>query len=236
MTEKDLIKKLQGMKEVKPSKDWVVLTKQRILEEQQEVKYSRFNEYIAVFKAVLYHKYAFASLVAVAVVIGTFGFSLNSMPGDKLFTLKKITENSRAVFVSEENQVRYDLNLVNKRLDDLTAIAESNSVRNLASAIEETQSSAAKAADSLREVDEDIVAQVREIEEKTDKIKALGVEIGDSEKELNTALSKLVENQIQSLEEKSLTEEQEDKLEEIKADYEAENYSSALEKILLLSQ
>ncbi len=174
--------------------------------------------------------------------VGLFGLAQISLPGDALFSLKKATERGESVFVSQNGEVKYNIELVNRRLDELTKIAKNNTVKNLASAINELQASVSKAAESLAKPGsaskyavKDIVADVKNIENKVEEVKSLGVEIEEN-KELDSALSQIIENEINALESQSLDENGLIALEEIKADYEAGNYSSALEKILLLGQ
>jgi len=249
MTEKQLISKIQELRQIKPSQDWVIFTKERILEEE----FSRgrtsvfgWSEFIDGMRIVFQHKFAFASLLVVMVfvgLLGTFGFAQNSLPGDSLYTLKKITEKSQAVFVSEENQSRYDLEIVNKRLDDLTKIAESNRINNLASAIKEVQKSEEQAVESLSNPEikkypeqvKEIVVEIKKLEEKKQELKQVyGVAGLEENKEVNSTKI-VVEWLIEDVENSSLTEEQEENLAEAIKDYEEGDYSQALEEILLLS-
>ena len=197
---------------------------------------SNFSDFFSsIFQISFQHKPAFATLVVLLVLIGVFGFSQKSVPGDSLFSIKKITEQSETFFVSLGEKARINLETANKRLDDLEKIAEGNQIKKLAPAITEYQQSVSRAAESLTQAEpKEIVEQVKKLEEKADKIKSYGIEIGESE-ELNKALAQVVEKEIKDLEEKTLTEEQENAFQEIKADYEAGKYSQALEKILILS-
>jgi len=258
MTEKQLIVGLQELSQIKPRKEWVLLTKNQILGEEKprfsfisflkEIQKGERFTLLNIRKAnltglIFQHKPAFATVLSLAILVGLFGFAQNSLPGDSLFPLKKITEKSQAVFVSSKSQLKYNLELANKRLDDLTKVAENNSVKNLAPAINEFQASVSKAAESLTKAGaeknpqlvKEIVLEVKKLEEKTEKVKALGIEVGKNE-QLDNALAKLVEREIEELEGKTLTEDQEKVLTQAKEDYQNGNYSYALEKILLLSQ
>jgi len=236
MTEKQLIAKIKELQQIKPSNDWVVLTKKQILGEEKPVSGFSFISFIREIQReerfVFQHKPAFATFLVLAILFGLFGFAQNSVPGDTLFSIKKITEKSQTVFISEKGQPKHDLELANRRLDDLTKIAEANQSQKLTSAINEYQESVFKAAESLAEAEvKEVVAEIKKLEEKTEKVKSLGIEIGESE-EWDDALAKIVEREIEDLEARTLTEEQEEVLFEVKEDYGAENYSDALEKIL----
>jgi len=233
MTEKQLIAKIKELQQIKPSNDWVILTKKQILGDYA----TRPRNFWELFpKLIFQYKPAFATLAILAILFGLFGFTQNSVPGDTLFSIKKITEKSQTIFISEKGQPKHNLELTNRRLDDLTKIAEANQTQKLTSAINEYQESVSKAAESLAEAEvKEVVAEIKKLEEKTEKVKSLGIEIGESE-EWDDALVKIVEREIEGLEAGTLTEEQEEVLAEVKEDYGAESYSNALVKILILSQ
>jgi len=248
MTEKQLISKIKQLKQIKPSENWVYFAKNQILNDERRIfkKETGFNfSFISFIKDlqrgerfVFQHKPAFAFLTVLLVLIGVFGFAENSVPGNSLFILKKITEQSQSIFVAEKNQPKRNFELANKRLDDLTKIAQENSVANLAPAINEYQQTVSKAAESLAKAEKpdikEISAVIKELEKKEEAIKSLGIEIGEKE-ELKNVLADIVALEISDLEEKSLTEEQKELLIKIKQDYEQENYSQALEDILLFN-
>jgi len=258
MTEKELIAKIQELKQIKPDQEWVILAKSKILrgvgcglEEAREARESGFSfgDFLKGLlrgeSFVFQHKFAFSGTFVLLLFVGLFGLAQNSLPGDMLFPLKKVAESGQAVFVPQSGEVKYNIELVNRRLDDLTKIAKNNTIKNLAPAINELQASVAKAAGSLvrsgasRYAIKDIAADVKDIEDKVQEVKSLGVEIGEN-KELDSALTQyyknLDEDQIKELESQSLTEEKQAALKEIKADFEAGNYELAAEKILLLEQ
>jgi len=240
MTEKQLIAKIKELQQIKPSNDWVILTKKQILGEEKPIPVFSFISFIKEIQRgerfIFHHKPAFATFLVLAILFGLFGFAQNSVPGDTLFSVKKITEKSQTVFISEKGQPKHNLELTNKRLDDLTKIAEANQTQKLTSAINEYQESVSKSAESLAEAEvKEVVTEIKKLEEKTEKVKSLGIEIGDNW-EWDDALAKIVEREIEDLEARTLTEEQEEVLAEAKEDCGAENYSDALVKIWTLSQ
>jgi len=226
VTEKELIGKIGELRQIRPRKDWVVLTKSQILGEEPKVLFFPF------FKPVL------ATVTAFGILLGIFSLAQNSLPGDILYPIKKITEKSQAVFVSETEKPQLNLELVNKRLEELTKIAQTNQVKKLAPAISEFQAKASEAAENLVKVKEPdvekIVAQTKKLEENKQKVEALGVVLGETEK-LDNALAQLVEREIKELESQSLSEVQQEILEGAKEDFKIGDYNQALEKILLLS-
>ena len=229
MTEKELIGKIRELRQIRPRKDWVLLTMTQILGDV-EVRPQPF-----LFP---FFRPAYAGLFVVLILIGLFEFSQSALPGEPLYLLKRVVERSQAVFVSESEKPKLNLELANRRLDELNQVAQNNEVKKLAPAINEFQANAAIAAKNLakvKKVDKEIVAQIKKLEENKEKVeKVLATKI--EMEEYDNDLAKLVENQIKDLETRTLSEDQQKLLEEAKADFEAGNYSDALIKILDLSQ
>jgi galactitol-specific phosphotransferase system IIB component len=177
-------------------------------------------------------------LILILVLGGTFAFAQKSLPGEPLFVIKKITEKSRAVFVAENEKPKVQLELANKRLEDLAKIAQKNDVRKLAPAIDEFQANVSEAAKNLaktKTVGKDIIVQTQELEKNKEKIeKTLATQIGTEE--LENVYKGLAEQQIKDLENSSLTESQTKILAEAKEYFQAGDYSNALIKTIEASQ
>ncbi|MCH8741608.1 hypothetical protein IH779_01790 [Patescibacteria group bacterium] len=244
MTETDLIKKIRLLKQIRPSKDWVLLTKRELFKEETPVFKAYRNPASVILRIFprlfLNYRFAVATFVVLGILAsGAVNLAQNSLPGDFLYPVKRISEKGRAVFVSEKEKPKAQLELANKRLDELTKIAEENQVRKLAPAISEFQASLYQAAKDLKKpskLTQEIVDQTQRLKEKREKIKvSYGINIGESEEYKNT-LREIVQRNIEVLEESSLTENQETLLVEAKEDFDAENFTGALVKILLLSQ
>lgn len=234
MFKNDFVEQIRTLKQVKPREDWVALTKKEILP-----------------APTLHWRPVFAAGISLAILIGVFVLSQNSLPGEALYRVKKVSEKGQVLLVSKAKKPEFNLGLANKRLQELTEIAEKNGEQEpeqLASAVIEFQASAIEAAKNLTTIGalreaplqsdaimmKRIVEETRKIEENKEKIKALGVEIGTTE-ELDNAIAQLVQREIEELEARVLTDAQDQAFAEIKQDYEAEDYYQALEKILLLS-
>jgi len=236
MNDKQLINQIQLLGDIKPRQDWVVSIKSQILQDEVEPSVSVIQVFSRMF---LQLRPAFVSLVVLFVIIGTFGFVENSLPGDLLYPVKKVTEQGQAKFlVSEQDIVHYQLEMANKRLEELTQIAEVNQVKKLAPAIAAFQANVAEAADNLMKGKDlnikEIVAETQKLEENKAKVQALGIVIGETE-DFDNAMKQLVEREIEGIEGQFLGENQDQVLTQIREDYEAGNYSRALERILFLS-
>lgn len=238
MEEKQLIGKLRELRQIKPSKDWVVLTKKQIL--GQEEKYQNL---ISVFQT-LFAKPAYAGLIVVFVLVGLFGtftFAQKSLPGDPLYQIKKISEKAQAVFVSQSEKPKVQLELANKRVEELNKIAETNQVQKLAPAIKEVQNSFSQATKNLvklEKTDKEAVDKIVSLKKNLEKAETtLGTQIGSEEDE--ETMAEWIKNQvamlIKELENRILTEKEKELLSQMKELVEKGEYSQALE-LYLISQ
>ena len=244
MNQRNLIKKIQTLKQIEPEKDWVVLTKRQIVGfEDIQMKPGFTDQVLEVFQVLpgFNYKLALATIIAVIAVLGgTIGFSQAALPGDLLYPVRKLVDKTGYLFVTKEDQPKLGLEVANKRLEELSIIAQNNQSKNLAPAINEFKQSTIEAAGKLKIVNgspkltREIVKETEKLRENKEKIEALGVVVGDNE-ELAQALSQLVEREINDLNDRSLTDDQKQILEQAKQDFEAGNYGKALEGILLLS-
>lgn len=241
ITEKQLIGKIKVLGQIEPRKDWVVLTKRRILGQPPTLGGLILDSFRVFPRLFFQYKFALATLSLILILVGTFGFAQISLPGEYLFPLKKITERSRAIFVSETEKPKVELELANKRLEELTIIAYTNQVKKLAPAISEFQASVSEAAQKLvkikepedsREAGKAIVAEIKKLEENKKRVESLGVVVGDAQ-DLENAMCQLAEREIENL--GTLTEKQQDLLGEAE-EYLAEGECTlAFEQILFLS-
>jgi len=239
MTQAEIIKQLQGLKEIKPNQDWVVLTKSQILRTEKPV-FSPF----AIFSPA--KAYSCAGMVFVLLLVGIFGFAQNSLPGDFLYSIKKITERSQAVFISESEKPNFQLKLTSNRLEDLARIVEANQVSKLSSALKELSASKSEAkkevVNSIKnkpeeavEIAKKVAPELQEINEREDQVLAsLGLEPVQEETGEPTEKT-VIEVLIQDVENSSLTEEQENDLAKVKELYDNENYQGALDSYMISS-
>jgi hypothetical protein len=227
LSEKELIARIKELRQIRPRKDWVSLTKRDILGQEPGLLFFP------------YFKPVFAGVIAASFLFVTFGFAQSSLPGDFLYPIKKISEKGQAVFVSDEEKPAFQIKMANERLEDLSKAQ----AKNLAPTISEFQASVSEAAKDLTEIEaapsnpvtiKKIVEETKKLEENKEKAKSRGVVIeGEETEEFDNALAQVVGSLIEDLEEKSLTEEKEEILKEMKELFEKEKYLDALELGLL---
>lgn len=240
MNEKDLIQKIQTLKHIKPSENWAVLTKERILSKRfKQKEVIGLKGYIEFFKFIFSHKYATSSLIALVVVAGLFAFAQNSAPGDPLYSLKKTVEQTQLSLMSEEAKTGFVLSQANDKLENLAKIAQTKQTKKIAPAMSEYKASVAEVArklsgeenqDSIKE----IAAEVKKLSTKENEIKSLGVEIGDNA-ELDSALIQTIMKEVANLENKPLSDGQKEILKHVVEEAQTGRYASALEMILSIS-
>jgi len=243
MTDKELIRKIKELKEVRPRKDWVLLTKSQILGENV---HSAGAHIWSVFQ----WRLALAPVISVLVIIGLFGFAQYTVPGDWLFAVKKITENVQVGLSSVAEKPKLRLQFANKRLEELSQIAQQNQVQNLDSAMKEFQANVIEAAEDLAAMDinvtssdpvvlKELVQEAEKLQENKKKVESvLGTKIADTQNLENAIIQlekKTAAHLIEDLEARSLSEEDQVLLSEAKEYFKAGDYSQALEKIWLLS-
>jgi len=224
--ENELLSQIKGLKNIQPRKEWIASTKNEILKEESVLSFG------SLFRP------AVAGVVTLCLFGGVFVFAQNSLPGDSLYTFKKVVEKARVSLLPEKERPSFQLELANEKLESLVVVVQSKNIDKVDPIIKEYQATVAEAAKALTKIEKpdvrEIVAKTKKIEETKERIEALGVKIGET-KDLDEALSRIVEHQIKELEEITLSEEQIEIFEEIQKDYQEGKYSEALEKILLLS-
>ena len=139
MNEEQLINKIQELKTITPNSDWVLANKKELLGEEKQMDWSFF------FRPALVGASVFAVMVA-------FNFSQDSLPGELLFTLKKLTEGKDTMLCAKDNKTSRSFELASRRLEELYLIADSNEVTKIAPAISEFQSSIKEVTEQLSKV------------------------------------------------------------------------------------
>jgi len=230
MTEKELLRKIRELRQIKPRKDWVVLTKTQILGDV-EVRPQPFL--FPFFKPV------YTGLLFLLLLVGLIELSQSALPGDPLYSLKRITEKTQAVFVSKEEQPKLQLELTNKRLEELNKVAETNQVKNLAPALSEFETTkiAAKkeVLDSIKNKSEKeaikiakaLAPKLNEVNEKEKKVYAV-LNTESTEGTEQTAEKAVVEILIKDVKNSTLTEEQKADLVKVEEYYKSGDYQEAL--------
>ncbi|GEM_PF-1839680 len=245
MDEKELTTKLSLLKNIKPRENWVIFAKSKIFAETRGTNMLNYAEprrsWIGdVFETLSFLRYmarpAYVLSLLLVFVFGgvTLQASKNSLPGDVLFSVKSAIEKA----------TMSNLELAQKRMGDLKTIAQENKVRNLSETIKEFKANVGEVSRNVvmladKEPGKALQAGMELVQLQKDKAaieQVLGTALdGDTEKELKSATKYLVENELEDLLTRTLTEEQKELLEEGIIAYQVEDYEIALEKIWEIS-
>ncbi len=229
MEEKELIAQIKKLGQIKPRKDWVVLTKSQIL--GPEVNQHRV--------LINFFRVAYGGLFLVLILVGLFGISQRALPGEPLYIFKKIAERTLATFASKEELPKIQLELANKRVEELNKIAQTNQVQKLGPAIKEVQASVSEAAKNLvktEKTDKETINKIVNLKKNLEKVEtslATRIVSEKDEKIIDESTKEQAEILIKDLENRTLTEEQEKILSEMKELVKEGKYSEALELYLI---
>jgi hypothetical protein len=220
MNEEKLVNQIEQLKEIRPESDWVSSNKKELLGEERNLDWSLF------FKPALAGASVFAVIVA-------FNLSQEALPGEMLFTLRKIAEQKDIVFSSEEERSSRNFELAQQRLEDLYLIASRNDIEKISPALEEFQikiedvnNDLSKMLATNQEVEEGLIEQADQLEERKEIVsQTLGAKVLEDSQESNeyeilVARAKIrnAENKIEQLRLVILSEEDIQKLDEMKED------------------
>ena len=120
MEEKDIIQKLQSLKQIKPNRDWANWLKANILQTKpQNSLYNKPRIKLAVFSFISkYQKTLVPSLLAFFFVC-SFAFAQTTLPGSVLYPIKTLTQNAKIHFASENTKPVVRLNVAKAKMEDL---------------------------------------------------------------------------------------------------------------------
>ncbi len=236
MNEKEFIKNIKKLRNVKPDKDWAVFAKNEILgvdkDNQNKVRLTEFVEIIR--SLTLKRKLACVTITALFLVMGISNFAQRSLPGDRLYVVRKTTEQLQSI-VSGENEMVLGFNTANRRLEDLRLSIEKSSEKNITSSVNELQDSLSQIA---RSVDINKTENIEVVEEQIERLEQEAVSLGvkvetneDLRNVKNNIVKRNVENEISFWENVTLTEKQQEILKEAKDLFAQGEYRKAEEKI-----
>lgn len=240
MEEIKLIKKLESLKELKPSENWVFCAKGNILANQFEkdasVSFASVFNYLFSSSRVMVP--ALCSVITLVFGFGVYTAAANSMPGDRLYAVKHAIENVKMSMKSGVAQSVAKVNQAEQRLTDLDNITKQseNQGNRLAAGISEVQKALSVASKELKNIPESQKAGlVENIVSKISKIeKTTNASIIDNESSDYQEIYKLfIESEIKELtnNENNLTDEQKDLLSQAKESFDVHDYNKAVELI-----
>ncbi|MBM3206286.1 MAG: hypothetical protein FJZ43_01555 [Candidatus Staskawiczbacteria bacterium] len=229
MTEKELILKIQLLKEIKPRENWAVFAKSKIFSSGNASTVPARTNYISALLNVMRigfnMRIAYSMAVLLIVMsVGTLFFMNGSFSGNDV----NVAKNSSASLIAIK--------------DSVEQFKEKS--KNLSEAVRMSPENTSVAIKEIKDVANDLTIAIQK-DPKLAKEVALDInnnktyldisDAGDLKEASNDLYKTIVEQMIKDLEKTSLTNSQEESLLVIKESYNEQNYTSALESILLLN-
>jgi len=223
--DKELINKIQILKEIKPGKEWVFSAKQRIFEEPAPVIHIGSRISWGFFL-----KPAFALPVALFLICGSFLYisNVNDIKTAQLEYDIKVAQISALAPVLENLQA--DISLARENMDKVNVGDLKTALK-----IKENAGSVSKSGNEIISEAKRIVAQATSSDESGDRILASVVDAEKALKDYQESYQMFVKRMIEDAEHYYLGEEEQINLENAKQYYEEGEYDQALIEIYRIS-
>ena len=230
MTDKELISRIQSLKQIKPRENWVLFTKSKILnnnfEAEKSVGANNVNFIGNMFKTVFLSKFTYSLAVLLFVIsVGSF-FAINGILNNG--SNVKVSKSSTASILAIKDSVE-DFKIKSKSLSDTVKYSpESTSL-----VVKEVKEAARELTVAIKN-DPDLAKEVA-LDINNNKTYLEFSEANDLKEVSNNLYKTIVDQMIKDIEDTTLTESQEESLNIVKNSYKENDYTSALEDILLLN-
>lgn len=241
MDEMQLIKKLESLKETKPSAEWASFAKREIIGKvfEKEATTATFASILNTIGSAFETPRVFAPVLA-GMIVFVFGFALitaQTVPGDGLYSLKSSYEEMRISMMSPEERAVAQVERADQKLNELDKISGTGENQGkLAAGIAEVKKALVVASKELSKIPEgqkaelvtNIVSKISKIEKTTN-----AAIMDDGNGDYQEFYKFLAESEIKELDAnvKSLTAAQLHLLAEAKESFAVEDYMRAVEII-----
>jgi len=237
ITQEQLIESLKQLKEIKPNREWASLLRSTLLENKvpgrmtgsvPAQKVSFMNAFSSVFSP---RKMAYSFAAFLFLIVGLFSFSRFAVPGDTLFSTKKVAEQTQAALTGQ-TAVSQDVLALNNRINDLIQVSKEGRTGNLPSAIDEIKANASALTKNLKS---NTVNDPQTIKSIASSLKILadvpGTDLSASQ-DMKDLYQTVVESQITDLQKATLTDDQKNTLTQAEDLYSQGKYAEALELLM----
>lgn len=206
MQEHQLIKKIKELRQIKPNKDWVSFAKNRILGLREEEKWCTSLFFTPIRRPAL----VVAPLVVLAAVLGGLFVYFNFLPSQVPIVTRAPEKQEPEQIVSSLEELQSRLEKVTLGLNDLKKVKDPNQALVMTEIVKATAKNG-----------EEIVGQIKSLASLGDAYRELG------EKANNTQIE-MMGNYIEYLSQRSLTEEDELRLQKAIEYYNEGKYTEAM--------
>jgi len=194
MKEKDIIQKLQSLRQIKPNQDWANWLKAHILEvKPQSGLYNKPRIKLAIFSFIpKYQKTLVPSLLAVFLIC-SFAFAQTTLPGSVLYPIKTLTQNTKIYLASENTKPVVRLETAKAKMEDLSKVE--NHKKEIIAVAKDIGKDLEIVPEEIKKINQKQIALdvSKDVQEKSKDLKAMvdKIPLEDKEKE---ELNKSVEN------------------------------------------
>ncbi len=237
MTEKQLISKLQVLKQIKPRKDWVLLTKNEILKKEvitSQPAQANFTGFFSnVFKFADNNKMAYSFAALLFVFAGAFGFTQYVLPPDALLSVEKMTEQSQAALTGETD-IKTAFEIIKQKSQDL-ALVKTQKDGNVSSATKELNDVTKNLTDAIAK-DPSLAKEVA-MGITNDQTLAAVFSVDDLKKTSDILYKALDDQMIEEIQKSkaTFTQQRQDAMEEVLGLYNEKKYTEAFEELVLMN-
>ena len=250
MNQEELINSIKQLREIKPRKEWAVLVKSQISlsaealakADNSQPSFAKATEgktksvgIMDVISSVFFQKkLAYAFAVVLFLIVGVFGFAKYTVPGDLLFPVKKIAEQSQAALTGQ-NGFMQSVATLNNRINDLAQVAKDGRTDNIPSAISEVS---ANAKDLVKNMKDNLTKDPETLKVVANSLKTLA-DVSGTDLTVNPDVEDLyhtvVSAQIVDLQRATLSTDQKNILARAEDLYNQGKYADALEEIMTIN-
>lgn len=185
MEDKELIQKIQSLKQIKPNQDWANWLKANILQTKpsvlitSEVKQSdnKPKVRLAVFSFLAkYQKAVIPSLLAFFFIC-SFAFAQTSLPGSVLYSVKTLTQNAKIYLAPDNIKPLVRLEIARARIEDLSKVQ--NHKKEISAVIQNVQKDLEILPEEIKKINkkETALNVSREIQKKSEDLKTISERI-----------------------------------------------------------
>ena len=243
MNENQIISKIKLLKQVRPDRDWVISTKVQILKQRQgsllkELSFSSLFSGIGNFRKMFQPAVMIPALL-ILVIAGFFIFA-NNLPEEPELAQNPLEQARVIAPAIEELQLaiaKTTEGLKNIEIENPETILEINKV--VESVVLASKPVISRAQELVKDIELEMKEQdINQDAKKKGLILAVQVEkletaITEFEKSPQEPMARIVEGQINNLRDRTLTEEQEELLEQAEQYFQKGKYNQALQILLL---
>ncbi len=246
MEDRQTIEQLTLLKSITPRQDWAFSAKSQLMSKIEVSNpstllrtYGILGELVLGIRYFEKPAFAFAGLLLVVGAGLVLQISSFSLPGDLLYSLKPAREQMEFAFSPSKDHAFVQLELTQRRLNELKQVTTQNRTKDLAAAIKGYQNRVSQVSGALP----GLVDQTPRValqagrtllelqKEKLELEQVLGTSIGENDS-LAEATKLVVESELKDLKTRTLNEEQTALVSAANGAFEAGDYEAALEFLL----